>query len=67
MEFSTEVTKVTEEEDKYVLELQTSYFFPEAGGQPADRGFINGVKVNFVENSVPIRHFVSKEKEFTVG
>lgn len=35
----------TKEEQGYWIRLEQSYFYPESGGQPADRGTLNGVSV----------------------
>lgn len=35
----------TKEEQGYWVTLEQSYFYPESGGQPADRGTLNGIPV----------------------
>ncbi|MCK2158771.1 alanyl-tRNA editing protein [Exiguobacterium sp. 17-1] len=35
----------TKDEQGYWVTLQQSYFYPESGGQPADRGTLNGIPV----------------------
>lgn len=45
-QFETEVLSCTESESgKSLVELSGTYFYPEGGGQPADRGTIDGFKV----------------------
>lgn len=40
--------------NKFYVVLEESYYFPEAGGQPADHGCINGLAVASVLDTNPI-------------
>ena len=43
----------------YAIELQETIFYPEGGGQPADKGWIQGVPVQDVQKSTGrILHFI---------
>lgn len=46
--FVTHVTQVKQEQGYWVA-LDESYFYPESGGQPADRGTLNGLAVRDVQ------------------
>ena len=59
-EFTAEVINVIEKENKYHIELDKTYFYPEGGGQPSDTGFINGAEVIYVyEEAEKIYHVVN--------
>ncbi len=62
--FETEVTSI----DGRRVWLESSYFYGESGGQPADRGTIGGVDVTDVrvEGGEPV-HYLAEEPSFTVG
>ena len=58
-EFTAEVINVIEKENKYHIELDNTYFYPEGGGQPSDTGYINGSTVTYVyEEDEKIYHVV---------
>ena len=65
-EFAATVMECKAVEKGYSVVLDKTAFFPEAGGQPSDIGFLNGIGVFDVqiENEV-IYHFT--DKELTVG
>lgn len=48
MAFSAQVTESYEGESGVFVTLDQSYFYPTSGGQPADRGKINGIPVTDV-------------------
>ncbi|MEM8531281.1 MAG: DHHA1 domain-containing protein [Chloroflexota bacterium] len=43
--FSAQVKARKQQGDTYLVALDQSAFYPEGGGQPADRGFLNGISV----------------------
>lgn len=58
-EFTAEVINVIEKENKYHVELDKTYFYPEGGGQPSDTGYINGAAVTYVyEENEKVYHVV---------
>ncbi|WP_214805401.1 MULTISPECIES: alanyl-tRNA editing protein [unclassified Exiguobacterium] len=64
--FVTRVTDVKEEHGYWVA-LEESYFYPESGGQPADRGTLNDLKVRDVQLKAGIVwHQVDQKIEGTV-
>ncbi|CAL6028565.1 Misacylated_tRNA(Ala) deacylase [Hexamita inflata] len=59
-EFETQITEVKQVGELFHVTLAESYYFPEAGGQPADRGTINGVKIVQVIDQHPIVHVLEQ-------
>lgn len=45
LSFEAAVLEITTHADRPALVLDRTYFYPEGGGQPADRGTLNGVRV----------------------
>jgi alanyl-tRNA synthetase len=45
LSFEADVLEITTHADRPALVLDRTYFYPEGGGQPADRGTLNGVRV----------------------
>ena len=45
LKFTSRVRSVKEKEDGVYITLESTYFYPEGGGQPADQGTINGKEV----------------------
>ena len=43
--FNAKVISVSNKNNEYYVKLDKTYFYPEGGGQPSDRGFINDIKV----------------------
>ena len=63
-EFDSKVAELIEDKGKYKVVLENTAFYPEGGGQPSDIGFLNDVKVSFVEEkSGIIYHHVDKRIE----
>lgn len=63
-EFDATVLSVSETEKGYKTELDRTAFFPEEGGQPPDKGTIDGVAVSYVEiKGDVIFHYLEKPLE----
>jgi alanyl-tRNA synthetase len=63
-EFTAEVVGV----DGRAVMLDETYFYAESGGQPADRGTIDGVRVVDVQTiDGTVRHTLADEPSFAVG
>ena len=64
--FNATVLSCEEKDGSYLVTLDRTAFFPEGGGQPADKGEINGISVLDVqENKGIILH--KTEAPITVG
>lgn len=64
LSFSGTVTEI----DGRDVELDQTYFYPEGGGQPADRGQIDGIPVADVQSTGDrIAHSLDSEPEFSIG
>ncbi len=62
VEFEARVIKRTIHEDKPALVLDQTCFYPEGGGQPADKGTLDGTQVSAVlEENGEILHVTEKE------
>ena len=60
-EFIAKILDVEETKEGWKVLLDKTFFFPESGGQPADRGWINDVPVIDVkEKGGDVFHFLSK-------
>jgi len=66
--YVTEFEATVEAVEGRGVQLSGTYFYPEGGGQPADRGTLGGVSVEDVqsENGTVI-HTLEREPEFEVG
>lgn len=54
--------------DGRAVTLSETYFYPEGGGQPADRGTLGGVPVEDVQSGADaVVHTLAEEPEFAVG
>ncbi|MBE4908589.1 alanyl-tRNA editing protein [Bacillus luteolus] len=57
--WDTEVKEVIEENEKYLVTLAATAFYPEGGGQPADHGYIDSIQVlDVVEKGDEIYHIL---------
>ncbi len=54
-EFNAEITSVTPRENGLEITLSRSAFYPESGGQPADKGWIN---------TLPVKEIIEKNGDF---
>jgi alanyl-tRNA synthetase len=62
IEFESAVKRIIQRDGKYLVVLEESCFYPESGGQPADRGEINGIEVlDVFEENGEVFHVLSKE------
>ena len=63
-EFSAKVLSCAKNGERYDVILDKTLFYPEGGGQPADNGTINGIKVFDVhEDGDDIVHYISEPVE----
>ena len=67
LEFDARITGTGEDKTGPYLELDRTAFYPEGGGQPADRGTINGFSVADVQkNEGVVRHYIDLPDEHAV-
>lgn len=60
--FKTDLNSIEEKNNKYHVTLEKTYFYPEGGGQPSDKGKINGIDVNYVyKENEKVIHILKKE------
>ncbi|MBR5558791.1 MAG: alanyl-tRNA editing protein [Oscillospiraceae bacterium] len=63
-EFTAQVLSCEEYKGRYAVELDQTCFYPEGGGQPADRGVLDGQAVLHVkEDAERVLHLVEKPVE----
>ena len=61
VEFGSPVIEVIEHDGKPAVILEQTCFYPESGGQPSDRGTIDGIQVDYVlEDGDQIIHILEK-------
>ncbi|WP_179134092.1 alanyl-tRNA editing protein [Halobacillus massiliensis] len=61
MEFESKVIKRDQDEHGFFLVLEETAFYPSGGGQPHDKGMLNGVKVIDVEEADgEVRHYIEE-------
>lgn len=60
-EFNANILQIVEKDDKFLVELNQTAFYPEGGGQPSDVGYIDDIQVTYVyEEQDKIYHVVDK-------
>jgi alanyl-tRNA synthetase len=47
-DFKADLKNIEKKDGQYHVELSQTYFYPEGGGQPSDKGEIDGIKVDYV-------------------
>ncbi|SKA81519.1 alanyl-tRNA synthetase [Clostridium sp. USBA 49] len=61
-EWEADVLDISEKEGKFLIELNKTAFYPEGGGQPSDKGYIDDVEVLHVfEEDEHIFHVTNKK------
>ncbi|MGG7177133.1 alanyl-tRNA editing protein [Clostridium paraputrificum] len=64
-EFEANIVKITEKDNKYLIELDRTAFFPGGGGQCCDLGFIDGNKViDMIEEKNRIYHILEIKPKY---
>jgi len=65
-EFATKIAAVKKTEDQWHINLEQTAFYPTSGGQPHDRGSINGIEVlDVYEEEDRVWHILAIEPEST--
>lgn len=66
--FQTRVRSIDEKDGAVYVSLEESYFYPEGGGQPADKGTINGKEVlSVIRNEGIVLHEVMSYSGLTLN
>lgn len=59
IKWETDVEEVTEKDGKYYVTLAETTFYPEGGGQPSDKGTIDGIElIDLIEENGTICHIL---------
>ena len=63
-EFKADIKSIEPKDNVFHVTLDKTYFYPEGGGQPADKGWIEGIEVNYVhKENERVIHVLKKEPE----
>ena len=63
-EWKSNIDEIFEENNKYLVVLSETAFYPESGGQPSDRGEIDGIKViGVIEKAGVIYHILNSKPQ----
>lgn len=66
-EFEANIIDIQEKDNKYYIVLDKTAFYPEGGGQPSDKGTIDGIEViDVVEDDDTVLHILNKKPKDTV-
>lgn len=61
-DFTGEIINIIEKDDKFHIELDKTYFYPEGGGQPSDTGYIDILPITYVYESEGHIYHVTQKK-----
>ncbi len=61
-EWESEVIDIVEDDDKFLVVLDKTAFYPEGGGQPSDKGYIEDIEVTYVFEENDIIYHVTTKK-----
>ncbi len=62
MEFESKVIKIDQDERGFYVVLEETAFYPTGGGQPHDKGTLNGIEVIGVEETEgEVRHYIREK------
>jgi alanyl-tRNA synthetase len=64
--WESDIEEILERDGKYAIVLSQTAFYPEGGGQPADKGTINGISVeDVIEEGETVYHILSSKPQNT--
>lgn len=69
LNFTAKIVSLEIRDSATILTLNQTAFYPEGGGQPADRGTIDSLQVTDVQagEDEKVRHFIAGQARFSVG